>query len=465
MKKGVKMTSQKTHKYKGPKKLWLVVDVRHTDRESSEIAFYIRELIEAIVILMKDEKRYENLKLLLIHKKTPLSWMRKLVYANPLHVRSWCGGPGALSSKFDSPSWYWSTRVFQEIKDYTENSFVWFAPANFDRPLFLSRQKCLNKVIQVVHDAIPFLNLGGLKFFYTLQFRFFVKRVLKKFPHIVCVSKHTGDALKKFSKSKSRNVLLMPHGINSIYGHFKKPRSRYECLQLRRDFSLVKSIKESGLSNDSFVSLVDSFWALGVGRSVKYKNWSLAQKASFDFEKNGTKAWFFRIGLDVQELHSYKAKHKVVVFDNGVIIEDLRIVALPKAQYKLLSEIYRLSDILLHSSKGEGFGFPPLEAALSGLPVAYRSDTAVSSHFSKVSLPKSYWREVCSDKVEHWVSAMFKMLPFEDNDFTKELLSSSDVRNLILKKSQMADYTWQSSAKKLLNSIFNDNGQVNKSFL
>jgi glycosyltransferase involved in cell wall biosynthesis len=391
--------------------------------------------------------------------------MRELVYSNPLLVRSWCGGPGALSTKFDSPSWYWSTRVFQQIKDYTENSFVWFAPANFDRPLFLTRQKCLNKVIQVVHDAIPFLHLRGLSFFYALQFRFFVKRVLKKFPHIVCVSKHTGDALKRFSKSRSRNVLLVPHGINSRYGHFKKPRSRYECLQLRRDFSLVKSIVKSGISNESLKSLIESFWSLGVGRSVKYKNWSLAHKASYEFEKNGTKAWFLRIGLDVQELHSYKTKHKVFVFEKGVIIEDLRIVALPKVEVELLSEIYKLSDILLHPSKGEGFGFPPLEAALSGLPVAYRSDTAVSSHFSKDSLPKSYWREVCSDKVEHWVAAMFKMLPFEESDFFQELLSSADVRGFILKKSQMSDYTWQVSAQKLLNSIFNDDGQVNKLFL
>lgn len=138
--------------------------------------------------------------------------------------------------------------------------------------------------------------------------------------------------------------------------------------------------KKYGISEDSFVALM-------IGRN----NDSTDRKA---FKENLEGFKLFLDSLDSsQSSKIYLLLHPIfLINDQGIdinkLIEDLHIkkhTILVNNHYQKLNEteiteLYNVSDVLLHNSKVEGFGLTSVEAQFCGLPVIVTDCTAMSEN-------------------------------------------------------------------------------------
>ena len=117
----------------------------------------------------------------------------------------------------------------------------------------------------------------------------------------------------------------------------------------------------------------------------------------------------------------------------------------------------------MHPSVAEGFGLPPLEAALSGTPVIFRTSTAVDQHFPAGILPSNFWCGIDNAYLAIWAKQIEKLLlDKKDSEFFKNLNQAKSTREFIVEKSHGKSFEWNESAISLLDWLLSDAGIINK---
>ncbi|KAB8030879.1 glycosyltransferase [Fluviispira multicolorata] len=438
--------------------VWLAIDARSAQQGVvSGISRFVIGLTKALAHELENRKKNltgsKRIKLLIVSKSEPAPWVVELVHNYPDIISYWSGGPGALQKSYDKPIWLWPTFTLKRIQKLTHNQIIWFAPANFDRPLFISRNSMSSRVVQVIHDSIPFMPIKGVGFLFKRQFRFLVKRTLSRLPFVTTVSPHSAKLLQNLVKKRINPLHIIGDAVDLEFGSQPKIRQTRELYERRERFleQLVDSEEQEKFKNVINKFLKDK-WIIGVGRNQKYKLWDLAAQAIQKITpETGLEAWFIRIGADNKEISSYLKKSIPREVGEIKVFDSLKIVVLPILSDEELAEIYRISDLLVHPSIAEGFGLPPLEAALSGTPVIYRTSTAVDLHFSPGILPSNYWLGSDSSYPAIWVKQIEKiLLDKKDSEFYIGLQNAESTRKFIIERANGRSFEWKESAISLL---------------
>jgi glycosyltransferase involved in cell wall biosynthesis len=109
-----------------------------------------------------------------------------------------------------------------------------------------------------------------------------------------------------------------------------------------------------------------------------------------------------------------------------------RIHMLPSVTLQELASIYRGADIFAITSIYEGFGFPPLEAMASGIPVVTSNTTSLPEVCGEAALYASPYDL-------HEISQQFNRI-YVDNKLREEMIS----RGL----AQIQSFTWENAARQ-----------------
>lgn len=464
---------------------WLVLDVRAASSDQhSGLARFVIGLSKALgqsLLRRREEKDplTRQVKLLLVAKSEPPEWAVELIQEYPGLVSFWSGGPGALSDAWDKPQYLWSSRVLKWILRWSGGRFFWVAPGNFDRPLLSSvilPRALRAHIVQVIHDTIPLDHARSMGLFFRLQFSVLVRRTLARLPYVFTVSEDSVAKLAKLSPKRTSSIHLLPNGIEPVFGTLPRCRTASEFDAVRR-FLLQKLSFVSGegadsdgniLSAEALDALIKKRWVVGVGRSQKYKGWITAEEAVRQLNGDLSEGvLFIRVGGDEDGASkAVKATTKNAQFASAAVaacptfilrssggFESAQIESLPD---ELLAQLYRCCDLLVHPSKAEGFGFPPVEAALSGVPVIFRTGTAVDGHFKGHSFHADFWRGLNSDDPAEWRTAILSILRNKNGleQFFDEMQMAVHPRSFICQRGGGQDFRWEHAAENLLNTLF-----------
>lgn len=457
---------------------WLVLDVRSAASEQQfGLGRFVVGLAQAIVDCLSARRTShdpatQDVKLLLVSKTEPPRWAVQLVEEFPAIVSFWSGGPGALTDAWEKPQYLWSSRVLRRISRWSERRFFWIAPCNFDRPIlskFLLPRGLRNSIVQVIHDTIPIDHRRSMSFLFWLQYSILVRRTLVRLENVFTVSAHSADKLTKLSPRRVRPIRVLPSGIESIFGSLPRFRTSGELASARVTLieRLCKQAVRLNASLESEVSELDlekisrQRWVLGVGRAQKYKGWDIAEEALKQTHSEVSEGLvFFRVGAvsdNLSNKHSASQRNgrTTVVFEN---CDSLSVVRIESLSDDLLAQLYRCADVMVHPSRAEGFGFPPVEAALSGLPVIFRSGTAIDDHFSGHSFHPQYWQALNSDEASDWRIAVLSVLRNKSglDTFFDEMHLAGHPRAFICQRGGGQDFRWGHAGESLLNSLFSE---------
>lgn len=253
--------------------------------------------------------------------------------------------------------------------------------------------------------------------------------------------------------------------VDLNFGSQPKVTDRNILFQRRKKFlEEISCEKDSEKLKIIFEKILNDNWILGVGRNQKYKCWDIASQAVMKVVSDTSLGvWFIRIGSDQKELSGYIKKCAPKEIGKIKLFENLKTIVLPVLTDYELAEIYRLSNLLVHPSVAEGFGLPPLEAALSGTPVIFRTSTAVDQHFPNSTLPINFWYGIDANYPSVWARQIERMLlDSKDSEFFKALNKARTTREFIVEKANGRSFEWNESAISLLDWLLSDEGIINK---
>jgi glycosyltransferase involved in cell wall biosynthesis len=442
---------------------WIVLDTRTAERGvNSGVARFVAGLAGGLAHVLESQPFPRPVRILLVGKHEPHAWIIGLVQRYPDLVSYWSGGPGALSRKSDRPIWLWPSRVVAEIAHKTDEHFFWVAPGNFDRPLLwpFGRARWRNRIVQVVHDTIPFTQKASMGLLFRAQFCGLVKRTLSSFPHVLTVSPHSAKELADLAPKRQRPVDVVGNGIEPVFGSYAKVMGEDRVQARLRFLSLLFPQAEEASQREFFERLARARWVVGVGRYQKYKAWETAEEAVGLLQGSLREgAWFFRVGLgakDTQRL-SRTEQHSLAL---STVFPGLQMLGLPELSDALLGVLYTLADVCAHPSRAEGFGLPPLEAAFCGTPVVYRAGTAVDDHFSHARLPEGFVTALADDSAQAWARALLKAMEDADRPatelgaFARVLVRAEDARSEMSTRLGGDRYDWRVCAQRFLASLF-----------
>jgi glycosyltransferase involved in cell wall biosynthesis len=458
---------------------WLVLDIRSASSEhQSGLGRFVVGLAQALADSLSGRRVAQDaatldVKLLLVAKSEPPKWAVQLVHEYPSLVSFWSGGPGALTDSWEKPQYLWSSKVLRRISRWSEGRFFWIAPCNFDRPIlskFLLPRHLRNSIVQVIHDTIPIEQRRSMSFFFWLQYSILVRRTLVRVENIFTVSPHSMRKLERLAPRRTKVIHVLPSGIETIFGVLPRFRGASEIESGRAAFIerlsaqsvSTKTGSNPEVSNSELEKMIRRRWVVGVGRTQKYKGWDVAEEALRQLSSDVSEGIIFiRVGgLSDGSGHksaaSQNATQTKVSFENCDGLSVLRIESLSD---ELLAQVYRCADLMVHPSRAEGFGFPPVEAALSGLPVIYRAGTAVDDHFNGHSFHPQYWQSVESDEASEWRTAILSVLRNKSglDAFFDEMHSAVHPRAFICQRGGGQDFRWGRAAESMLNVLFAEN--------
>ncbi len=240
-----------------------------------------------------------------------------------------------------------------------------FAPiwSNFILPLYLKNNKIdllfsVNQIlplikvnnckyVSIVHDVIYKADPNFLPFIYRKYLQFFAHFSIKISDKIITDSEYSKtDILKHYNVPESKIRVILP-ATNKDF----KPMnlSNYEKEQIKSTFNLLNHVI-------LYVGMIENRKnILGILKIADLIN---KQRSDVEFILVGKKGYGSeKLLKEVNK--SANVKHLTNIDDST------------------LKKLYNIADVFLFPSFYEGFGYPPLEAMQSGLPVVASDNTSL----------------------------------------------------------------------------------------
>jgi glycosyltransferase involved in cell wall biosynthesis len=463
------LRSQSTDRDPEHAPMWLVLDTRTAENGvSSGVSRFVVGIAGGLTQVLAGRST-GDIRVLLVGKHEPPAWIIDLVRNYPGLVSYWSGGPGSLTRKSEKPVWLWPSKVVPEIARYTKERFYWVAPGNLDRPLLwpFGRARWKVRLVQVVHDTIPFSQKGSMGFFFRLQFGAIVRRTLAAFPHVVTVSRHSAEALATLVPRRSRPVAVVGNGVEPVFGGGDRPfgKARHDA-RVRFLQSLFSSAEGSTQQLALVERLARARWVVGVGRYQKYKSWETVEEALPLLQGAFAEgAAFFRVGFCARDQQRL-AKCDHLAFGPGMYFPSMGMLGLPELPDASLARLYALADVCVHPSRAEGFGLPPLESAFCGTPVVVRSGTAVDDHFVGSALPQGFVTALDTNDPQGWAQAIAHVCELSEDPrsplgtFLTGLAKASHCRAIMTHRLGGARFEWTACAERFLDFLFGEQAKV-----
>lgn len=298
---------------------------------------------------------------------------------------------------------FWHRNVIKDAKREELDIFV--APSSYIIPAFLPKSI---KSIIFVHDLVAFLFPNNHNKKAVLIERMLLKRALKKATMVMTISENTKRDIVSFFNYPEEKIKIAYCSAGENF----KPLNKEELdafakeTELPKNFFLAVGTLEP---RKNYVNLIEAFNIF----SKKYSDFHLLIVGGLGWK-------YEEIHEKIKKLYLQKKVHLL-----GYISE------------KSLVKLYNLSKALVFPSIYEGFGIPPLEAMKCGCPV-------IASYTS--SIP-----EVVGD-------AGILINPGEPVEIAAamaKIINNQNLRAELKNKSllQSKKFSWESSAKKLLNVI------------
>jgi len=293
-------------------------------------------------------------------------------------------------------------RLLYEIPYIIKKNQIHFAHFQYIAPFF---KTC--KYIVTTHDIL-FEEKRFSSYFpwkYRLINGFLFKRSAKKADVLLAVSEYTREKLVELYKIDDNKIVITPNAIDVFSENIKKDhyiKDKYGC--------------------DKYI--------LYVSRIEPRKNHISIAKAYVNLElhKRGYQLVFIgNQDIKDESLHSFLKEHKKIF--------DLNLHYFANINEEELKRFYVNSELVVYPSLAEGFGIPPLEAAMHKKMVLCSSATAMA----EFDFFKYHVDPYNQEEIELALNTMIK-------DEDEESLIS--IREKILNT-----YSWDNSAIALINQL------------
>ncbi len=231
-----------------------------------------------------------------------------------------------------SPAWkrvksLWATWAYGELcRRYPNTPFLFHGLSNLNLPL--KKKSSKHTFFLTIHDGIPLLAPHSVSLSIALQSRLLFPRVVSLADRIICVSKWTQDWLSLAYPEAASKCITIPNGF---------PTWRAPIFFERSETKLR---------------------ILVVSRFEKYKQFDLLAKILEN------KPEFFSVTV-------VSDRKGVAFLEEKLGHSRINLTLLSAVQEPLLLELYESADVLLHTSRFEGFCLPASEALSNGVPVVY----------------------------------------------------------------------------------------------
>jgi len=218
---------------------------------------------------------------------------------------------------------------------------------NYITPLF----KFNLKFIVTIHDLTFIIFPEKFTIVKRLFFRFMVPIFIRKADKVITVSENTKNDIIKFLKVPKEKISVTFETYNECYdSEIKKEDSK-------------KILDKYGINKNYF---------LFVGMIEPRKNILSILKAFIELDDEldedlvivGKKGWYYReIEEFMENIKNKRLKNRIIF--TGFVSE------------KELVSIYKNAEIFIYPSFYEGFGIPPLEAMVCGVPVITSNTSSI----------------------------------------------------------------------------------------
>lgn len=267
-------------------------------------------------------------------------------------------------------------------------------------------------------------------------------------------SKHNLKMFQKYGVKKP--IHLMPLGIDEVvYG--KNPDAPIGVINNPSCFAdiLGKPSKE-GINSFRFMTLFG--WSLRKGTDILLKSFVKAFNGSDNVALIIAST---HVGPDIVKTDAIKYAKEVRNSDYPQVLFYPHVT--PEAQ---MPSVYRMGHAFIHTSRGEGFSLPQIEAAACGLPVISCNNTGMGEYLTddnsfmitndkqQLCLPEMHWishyyhgqqfPKLGEDQIDQAVNHMHYVI----NNYNEALVKGKRLKHLVFEK-----YTWDIAAKRVATRI------------
>lgn len=202
------------------------------------------------------------------------------------------------------------------------------------------------RYINTIHDLL-FLDFPQ---YFPWTYRFTKKHIFKfsaNRSEIICtVSEYSKKALIKHYQIPAEKILITANAVSEYTGPFSDVKSKYKLNKYILFVSRMEPRKNHYLMLKSFVELAlyeQGYKLVFIGRTKDVKT---------------------------ENYHNYYNSLDEIIKDSVLHIENI--------SYEELNSFYKNADLFVYPSLAEGFGIPPLEAAIMECKVLCSNQTAMS---------------------------------------------------------------------------------------
>lgn len=265
-------------------------------------------------------------------------------------------------------------------------------------PFFLNKKV---KYLTTIHDIIPIDFPEFYSVFYRLKVRFLFKRAAIKSDKVYTVSNYSRDRIHLRFKIPNKNILLTPNAVKSGYVFGDIPKT--DTINFKY-FLYVSRIEERKNHLILLKTFIEQEW---------YKQFKLVFIGS-NASSNSNLYGYYN-SLDEE-------KKSQIVFLEGVSDNEL-------------ANWYANATLFIYPSIAEGFGIPPLEAAMHNVKVVCSNSTSMADFdfFKDYAFDPNNINEL-NDKIS-------KILNDDNYNYDK-------IKNEIIKR-----YSWKKSAAEFFMSL------------
>ena len=226
----------------------------------------------------------------------------------------------------------------------------WNAPLRLKTPLAIT----IHDMILWEHPSLASTTLSPLKYWAKYFFyRFIVSQNVKRAKIVFTVSESAKNSILRNLKVSPEKIIVTPNGIDPL--PYNPPPSVGEDVQ-------PLFIKNRGWTGEGCP------YILSVGSGYPHKNLPTFFKVAKELMTSNSQLMTIVAGTDPAFSKRLKKQAEEIL---GNDIDRIKFAGLVSDAE--LGKLYKNANALIFTSQVEGFGLPPLEAALAGTPVVASS--------------------------------------------------------------------------------------------